>query len=367
MHRPDTALPGSAPQAAPTALASTPRVLVVGDVMLDRYWFGDVNRISPEAPVPVVQILRCEDRLGGAANVARNCVALGAHASLIGQVGQDEAGSRLSELLASAGIAAYLHVLPDEATILKLRVISRQQHLLRVDVEPSANRTASKAPASTDAVTSPESPEALLNQHDVLVLSDYAKGMLADAPDWIARARAQGRPVLVDPKGDDFSRYAGATLLTPNKAELRGVVGRWQSEAELADKAQALREYLSIDALLLTRSEEGLSLFDASGARHFPAQAREVFDVSGAGDTVIATLATMLATGVALEQAIVLANRAAGLAVARLGTTAISAAELFGSEDPLGTPQDIRRSSGCASETAGDRDDGALGSVSHSN
>lgn len=309
------------PPASLAALLSDTRVLVAGDVMLDRYWFGDVQRISPEAPVPVVQVLRSDDRLGGAGNVARNIAALGARASLLGRVGIDEAGQRVHALLVEARISDLLSdsaVLP---TIVKLRVLGRQQQLLRIDFDPDRI-----AEASHGGLSACEA----LRSHHVLLVSDYAKGSLADVPALIADARDIGLPVLVDPKGDDFTIYAGATLMTPNRGELQRVVGRWHDEADLHLRAQALRQSLRIDALLLTRSEEGMSLFDEEGVRHFAAQAREVFDVSGAGDTVIAVIAALLAAGVALDAAVAVANHAAGLAVSKLGTAVVSFDELFG-------------------------------------
>ncbi len=293
-------------------------MLVAGDVMLDRYWFGDVQRISPEAPVPVVQVVRSDDRLGGAANVARNIASLGSGVGLLGIVGDDDAGRRVHALLAEAGISDFVADNSDLPTIVKLRVLGRQQQLLRIDFDPAPLR-------SLPAVC-----ETALRGCQVLVLSDYAKGTLQDAAALIAAARERGLPVLVDPKGEDYQRYAGATLITPNRAELRQVVGRWHDEAELCNRAQSLRTSLQLAALLLTRSEEGMSLFDAGGVRHFAAQAREVFDVSGAGDTVIAVIAALLASGVGLGHAVSVANRAAGLAVSKLGTATISFDELFG-------------------------------------
>ncbi len=301
---------------------SRARVLVVGDVMLDRYWFGEVSRISPEAPVPVVKIERHEERLGGAANVARNVAALGARAGLLSVVGTDEAGRRLEELLAAEKIDASLHEDARLSTTVKLRVIGRQQQLLRIDFEnwPTHEVLRSKLAEF----------EARLADCNVVVLSDYGKGGLTHITEMIRLARAAGKPVLVDPKGDDYARYAGATLLTPNRSELREVVGRWQDDAELTAKAQQLRRELGLEALLVTRSEEGMSLFmaESEGVRHEPAIAREVFDVSGAGDTVIATLAVMLGSGLSLTQAMPLANRAAGIVVGKLGTAVATLDEL---------------------------------------
>lgn len=296
------------------------RILIVGDVMLDRYWFGEVSRISPEAPVPVVKVDKIEERPGGAANVARNCVALGARAMLLSVVGADEAGRALARLLKASDIDSSLHEDAGLNTTVKLRVIGRQQQLLRIDFENLPDHEVLRAKLAEFAER--------LDDCDVVILSDYGKGGLTHIGEMIDLARAAGKPVLVDPKGEDYRRYAGATLLTPNRAELREVVGRWRDEAELETKAQRLREELDLTALLVTRSEEGMSLFSAAGARHEAAVAREVYDVSGAGDTVIATLAVMLASGLPLSQALFLANRAAGVVVGKLGTATCSLEEL---------------------------------------
>lgn len=297
------------------------RILVAGDVMLDRYWFGEVNRISPEAPVPIVRVERREARLGGAANVARNAAALGASVGLLGVVGVDEAGEEVSHLLASSNVVNYLQLDAAISTIIKLRVIGRQQQLMRVDFEE----------APSDAVLRDKLSQfnALLGAYDVVVLSDYAKGSLVNVAAMIAAAKAQGKCVLVDPKGDDFSAYRGASLLTPNKGELKRIVGNWHSEQELAEKAQNLRQQLQLQALLVTRSEEGMSLFDEHGSLHMQTVAREVYDVSGAGDTVIASLAVMLGSGLPIAQAVEIANRAGGIVVGKLGTATVSYAELF--------------------------------------
>lgn len=296
------------------------RVLIVGDVMLDRYWFGDVTRISPEAPVPVVKVDRSEERPGGAANVARNVAALEAQTALLSVVGADEAGQALARLLREANIDASLHEDVGLSTTVKLRVVGRQQQLLRIDFENSPDHEVLKAKLA-------EYRERL-GRCDVVVLSDYGKGGLAHIGEMIRLAREAGKPVLVDPKGDDYARYAGATVITPNRSELREVVGRWSGEEDLAHRAQKLREELGLDALLVTRSEEGMTLFRAGGVEHEPALAREVFDVSGAGDTVIATLAVMMAAGLDLAVAMKLANRAAGVVVGKLGTATCSRAEL---------------------------------------
>ena len=297
------------------------QVLVVGDVMLDRYWYGAVERISPEAPVPVVRVTREENRLGGCANVAYNVVSLGAHASLLSVVGDDDASHLLEDLVAKTGIAPHLGRDAQLKTTVKLRVIGRQQQLLRVDFE---NTPQTEVLASQSAQFA-----SLLPTHAVVLFSDYGKGGLAHVSQMIGAARAAGKVVLIDPKGSDYSRYAGASCITPNRAELQQVIGEWSSEDDLRHKAHALREQLHLDALLLTRSEEGMTLFDAQGELHVSAQAREVFDVTGAGDTVIATLATMVASGLSLREAMPLANRAGGIVVGKFGTATVSFEELF--------------------------------------
>jgi len=308
-----------------TAIARA-RVLVVGDVMLDRYWFGEVERISPEAPVPVVHVGRQEDRLGGAANVAKNAAALGATVGLLSVVGHDEPGERIAALLEETRVTSHLHRDDVSPTTIKLRVIGRQQQLIRVDFEETPGRE-----VLADKL---EQFVALLNQYDVVVLSDYGKGGLTHIGRMIEAARSAGRRVLVDPKGDDYTRYEGASVLTPNRAELREVIGRWSSETDLEARAKGLIERLGLEALLLTRAEEGMSLFRAAGDAidryDVPAQAREVFDVTGAGDTVIAALATMLASGAALREAVDYANRAGGIVVGKFGTSVVTADELFG-------------------------------------
>jgi len=296
------------------------RVLVVGDVMLDRYWFGEVERISPEAPVPVVKIARSEERPGGAANVARNAAALGASLTLLSVIGADEPGAVLERLLAEDQVRTLFHRDSTVATTVKLRVIGRQQQLLRIDFEtaPSHEVLASKL-AEYDR---------LLAASDVVVLSDYGKGGLAHIATMISRARAAGKPVLVDPKGDDWTKYRGATLITPNRGEFREIVGRWRDERDMAAKAKALLADLGIEALLVTRSEEGMSLYTAKSAEHIPAVAREVFDVSGAGDTVIATLGVLIGAGARLPVAVRIANQAAGVVVGKLGTAVVTPDEL---------------------------------------
>jgi rfaE bifunctional protein kinase chain/domain len=299
---------------------SKARLLVVGDVMLDRYWFGDTNRISPEAPVPVVQVGKIDERLGGAANVARNVAALGAKTTILGVIGDDEPGRRVSELLKSSQVDSQLEVDGKVPTTVKLRVIARQQQLIRLDFE--------EAPSEAALAHKLERYEKLVGDADVVILSDYGKGALGQVALMIEQARAQKKMILVDPKGDDYAKYHGATVLTPNRSELRQVVGQWTSEEDLAKRAQDLRKSLDLKALLLTRSEEGMSLFTEAGVSHVKAQAREVFDVSGAGDTVIGTLAVALAAGWPLERAMALANRAGGIVVGKLGTATVTSEEL---------------------------------------
>lgn len=304
------------------SLLAEKRILVVGDTMLDRYWFGDANRISPEAPVPVVRIQRTDERLGGAANVALNIRCLGVRSSLMSVIGPDEAGETISRLLKDAGIEALLHTDPLLKTTVKLRIVARQQQMLRADFE---NHPTNEVLAALHG-----SFETALARTDAVVLSDYGKGGLDHIVQMISCARSCGVPVLIDPKGDDYDRYHGATVITPNRAELALVTGSWKTEAELCEKAQNLREHLELEALLLTRSEEGMTLFSREGAFTVPAQAREVYDVSGAGDTVIAVMAAMLAAGATQQEAVTIANRAGGIVVGKLGTASVSYNELFG-------------------------------------
>ena len=297
------------------------RVLVVGDVMLDRYWFGAVERISPEAPVPVVRVASEQERVGGAANVALNVKTVGGSVTLLSMVGQDEPATRLRQLLEQHGVNTVLGQDPGMQTIVKLRVIGRNQQLLRVDFE--------REPDHEILAQMLGDYEKALGEHDVVLFSDYGKGGLAHIPRMIEMARAAGKPVLVDPKGSDYARYAGATVITPNRAELMQVIGSWQDEADLVRKAEALRVKLNLQALLLTRSEEGMTLFEQGRVSNVHAQAREVADVTGAGDTVIATMALMLACGLTLAQAMEHANRAGGLVVAKFGTATLTYEELF--------------------------------------
>jgi rfaE bifunctional protein kinase chain/domain len=296
-------------------------VLVVGDAMLDRYWHGAVERISPEAPVPVVKVTREEERIGAAANVAFNVATLGAQASFLGVVGDDEAGHRLEELLRGSGISTHLKRDPGLRTTVKLRVIGRQQQLLRMDFENEPDHEI--LAQQTEAFAS------MMPRHDAVLFSDYGKGGLAHIPSMIAATRAAAKKVLIDPKGSDYARYRGADVITPNRAELQDVVGRWSGEDDLRTRAQNLRESLQLGALLVTRSEEGMSLFDAGGELHVKADAREVFDVTGAGDTVIATLAAMVAAGVSVRDAVPIANKAGGIVVGKFGTATVSYEELF--------------------------------------
>jgi rfaE bifunctional protein kinase chain/domain len=300
------------------------RILVVGDVMLDRYWFGDVERISPEAPVPVVRIERTDERLGGAANVARNMTALGARAGLLTVVGSDDAGQTVERLLGAASVMPHVHFDSQLATTVKVRVIGRQQQMLRIDFDSQ--------PHGEVLLEHLGHYEALLPNYDLVVLSDYGKGGLTHIAQMIELARRAQRPILVDPKGDDYSRYAGATIITPNRTELREVVGRWRDEADLTHRVNELRKSLSLQALLLTRSEEGMTLFSDDGEWTVPADAREVYDVSGAGDTVIAVLAVMLAAGQSLRDCVMTANRAGGIVVGKVGTATVSYDELFGTQ-----------------------------------
>ncbi len=291
--------------------------------MLDRYWFGAVDRISPEAPVPVVRVNpgKEQERLGGAANVAWNIQSLGARASLLTAIGDDEHGHRLEALLAKTGIESLFKKDPRLTTTVKLRIIGRSQQLLRVDFEEEPDHEVLHDMLALY--------EGALTVSNAVLFSDYGKGGLTHIPDMIEAARTQGRAVLVDPKGSDYRRYEGAAVITPNRNELAQVIGAWTSEAQLHERAQTLRKSLGISALLLTRSEEGMSLFDDAGHLQVPAEAREVFDVTGAGDTVIATLAALLACGLGVREAMPFANRAGGIVVGKFGTASVGYDELF--------------------------------------
>ena len=297
------------------------RVLVVGDSMLDRYWYGAVDRISPEAPVPVVRVTRTEERVGGAANVAHNIVALGAQASLLSVVGDDEASFQLEHLVAQTGITPYFGRDPKLKTTVKLRVIGRQQQLIRLDFE--------NTPEIEALATQSNTFEKLCPTHDAVLFSDYGKGGLTHISCMVDIARAAKKVVLIDPKGTDYTRYKNATVITPNRAELEQVIGTWSTDAELQTKTHKLRVSLNLQALLLTRSEAGMTLFDDQGQLHVPAVAREVFDVTGAGDTVITTLAALVAAGMSLRDAVPIANQAGGVVVGKFGTATVSYQELF--------------------------------------
>ena len=303
------------------AQISKARVLVVGDAMLDRYWYGAVDRISPEAPVPVVRVTRTEERVGGAANVASNIVALGAKASLLTVVGDDEAGHQLEKLVANSGVTPNFSRDTKLKTTVKLRVIGRQQQLIRLDFETT--------PENEVLAFQSSAFEKLCPTHDAVLFSDYSKGCLTHISTMIDHAKAAGKVVLIDPKGSDYSCYKNATVITPNRAELEQVIGSWASEAELQAKVNKLRSSLNLQALLLTRSEAGMTLFDEQGQLHVPAVAREVFDVTGAGDTVIATLAALAAAGMNLRDAVPIANQAGGIVVGKFGTATVSYEELF--------------------------------------
>lgn len=297
------------------------RILVVGDVMLDRYWHGDTSRISPEAPVPVVKINNMEDSPGGAANVALNIAALGAACNLTGVIGDDAAGQSLHQALASAGIECDFHLSGSNPTITKLRVLSHHQQLIRLDFEENFS--------GADSENLNSKISALLNNVDLVIFSDYKKGSLSDIKSFISLVKAAGVPILVDPKGDDFTKYKGVTLLTPNLHEFEFIVGPCASEEELVSKAQGLIKELDLQALLVTRGEHGMSLIRPDEAElHFPARSRDVFDVTGAGDTVISVLAASLGAGKPLPEAVALANIAAGIAVSKVGTVAVSGPEL---------------------------------------
>jgi rfaE bifunctional protein kinase chain/domain len=289
--------------------------------MLDRYWFGDVERISPEAPVPVVKVTNTEERLGGAANVAWNMAAIGAKPVLLSVVGDDAAAGSLQTQLDEHGIQAQLYRDANLSTTIKMRVIGRQQQLIRIDFENEPGHEALAAKLADF--------EGKLAECDVVVMSDYGKGGLKHIERMIGLAKEQNKTILIDPKGDDYARYAGASLITPNRSELREVVGRWKDEADLTRRAQQLCESLQLGGLLVTRSEEGMTLFRETERLHVATVAREVYDVSGAGDTVIAIMAVMLASGQSMAQAVEWANKAAGIVVGKLGTAVVLPEELF--------------------------------------
>ncbi|EGQ9520270.1 bifunctional D-glycero-beta-D-manno-heptose-7-phosphate kinase/D-glycero-beta-D-manno-heptose 1-phosphate adenylyltransferase HldE [Vibrio parahaemolyticus] len=305
-------------------------VLIIGDVMLDRYWYGPTGRISPEAPVPVVKVENNEERPGGAANVAMNIASLGGHAHIVGLTGEDEPAKVLTETLSALNVKCDFVALPDYPTITKLRVMSRGQQLIRLDFEDKFE--------NTDATLVLSRMDAALPNVKAVIMSDYAKGSLEHVQAYIQKARAANIPVFIDPKGADFERYRGATLLTPNMKEFEDVVGKVKSDQELVEKALALVEEFDFEALLVTRSEHGMTLIRRGQEPfHLPTQAKEVYDVTGAGDTVISVLAASVAAGKSFEEACALANAAAGVVVGKLGTSTLSEIELaeavHGSQD----------------------------------
>lgn len=292
------------------------KILVVGDVMLDRYWFGDSSRISPEAPVPVVKMDKVDERLGGAGNVALNIANLGVETALLAVAGNDEAGCTIQSLLKKGNIDPVLELDRSTTTTVKLRIIARNQQMLRCDFE--------SIPREESLLKHLDSYLKEVHSSNGVVFSDYAKGGLSHVALMIAKATQLGIPVFVDPKGRDFSKYANATVITPNKKELSEVIGSWDSENQLIDRAQNLRESLGVKYLLLTRSEEGMTLFGEDGCLTIPTRAREVYDVSGAGDTVIAALSVAYCGGYSMEEAAIFANNAAGVVVGKIGTVAIT-------------------------------------------
>jgi D-beta-D-heptose 7-phosphate kinase/D-beta-D-heptose 1-phosphate adenosyltransferase len=301
---------------------SKARVLVVGDLMLDRYWHGPTSRISPEAPVPVVHVRDIEERPGGAGNVALNIAMLGTQSTVLGLTGDDDAANALEKNLHAVGVNTRFIRLDENATVTKLRVISRHQQLIRLDFEDGF--------IGQDISGQEAEFAKLLDQHDVVVCSDYGKGALRNVQSLIALCREKQIPVLIDPKGTDFDRYSGANLVTPNLSEFEAVVGACEDEAELVEKGQQLCVQCSFDALLVTRSEHGMTLIQKDGeVFHLPTRAREVFDVTGAGDTVISTLSAALAAGDDMHNAVALANLAAGIVVGKLGTASVSPEELY--------------------------------------
>jgi D-beta-D-heptose 7-phosphate kinase/D-beta-D-heptose 1-phosphate adenosyltransferase len=299
---------------------SAARVLVVGDVMLDRYWHGGASRISPEAPVPVVRVEQTDDRPGGAANVAVNVAALGAGAVVVGAVGDDAAAAALAERLRERRVESVLEPVAGGHTVTKLRVISRNQQLIRLDFEDGFPALSSGQLLARF--------RSVLEPAGVVVLSDYGKGALRDVGDFVAATRVSGKPVIVDPKGSDFSRYRGATLITPNLSEFEAVAGRCDGDAEIESRGEKLRRELELQAVLVTRGEAGMTLIEAQAVLHLPTVAREVYDVTGAGDTVVSTMAASLAAGLTLADATRLANLAAGIVVGKLGTASVSVTEL---------------------------------------
>ena len=296
------------------------KIVVCGDIMIDRYWFGDVDRISPEAPVPVLKVNRIDDRLGGAANVAANVAGVGANSFLVSVVGADDNGKYLKNIAKSSGIYPDFIEGKNLRTTLKLRMIGKNQQLLRCDFEDGIHESYLfdlKSHINTH-----------LSDANILILSDYKKGVLNKSQDLISLANTYNVPVLVDPKGDNYNKYSNSFLIKPNKKELESVIGCWNSEDELTEKVFCLIERLKIQYLLLTRSEEGMTLFSRNSRVHFQSQAREVYDVSGAGDTVIAILGVMMSLGFSMNQAVKIANQAAGIVVGKFGTFPLTQKDL---------------------------------------
>lgn len=298
------------------------KVLIVGDAMLDRYWYGDVERISPEAPVPVAVVRSAEEFPGGAANVARSVKALGAHGELLTITGDDREADTLERLLRADGIGC--HLCRDKLlnTIVKLRVIARHQQLIRIDFE--------SPPSKDSRVALLDVFMKQLPLHRTVIVSDYGKGGLGHIREMIEAARNKNIPIVVDPKGDDYSGYRGASLITPNRKEFEMVAGRFRDNRDLEEKALALVASLGLGGILVTRGEEGMSLVrPGKKTLHVPARAREVFDVTGAGDTVIAAIGATLAIGGELDDAVQLANVAAGIVVGKLGAATATPDEIL--------------------------------------
>ena len=293
-------------------------ILIIGDAMLDRYWHGDTHRVSAEAPIPVIEVSGIEDRPGGAANVALNVATLGAASSLIAATGQDEMSDILESKLSSSGIDCHFIKVEGMPTITKVRLVSRSQQMIRADFEALFDIDADQVLKGMD----------LVPEYDSVVLSDYDKGLFSDPSSIIENARKKGKPVLVDPKFKPFSAYQGATVIKPNTLELKNAVGDWNSEAEMLKKCRGLMEGIGCEAMLVTRASEGMTLIERREESHFPARTREVYDTSGAGDTVIAVLAASLASGQTLKDSVALANVAAGIVVSHFGVTSVSGPEL---------------------------------------
>ncbi len=304
-------------------LLASAHILVVGDAMLDRYWFGEVSRISPEAPVPVVHARHAEERLGGAANVAANIASLGGQTTLLSVIGDDADGARLKALLKEKGIDDQIIADTKARTTVKLRVMAQNQQLLRIDFEEPLQMQKEPGSILQSALA------ALLPKVNTVIFSDYAKGSLVGIEELIALCRQSEKKIIVDPKGKDFYRYRHANFLTPNRSELAAIIGHWENENILRKKVTALIEELSLEGLLLTRSEEGMSIFLRNSAHHIAAQAREVYDISGAGDTAIAVFSLFASIGFSWLDAANWANRAAGIAVGKSGTSTLSLQELL--------------------------------------